>query len=606
MAAARAFRDTLMSPALGGSPEVLAEFGSTDERFARYWLGWAYYRNEAYRTTPGTAGGLAKARGLYRHVRNVKSPGYRLVEFYAGKIWLGGLDPEAGDGEDERSAIPIIIEEDEPKPPAAKAKPPRALPGAPIGSPLRLDPEGDPEPDTEPQPEPPSPLRKAIGRLWRDSRWESGKQTLCRFAASMGDAAIMIEAREGKGDDPAKGKVALVPVAADEFRWVRRDPATGEVTAYIREYRRADPREKRLPEGGRSVITKMVTYREEAELLEEGGGVFYRTLLDDTPYPWDGVAGEWVSDYPFIPVVFVQHESFGGEWGLNCFHAGISRFAEIDDQASGLGDQVRKTIRGRFVVTGTKDPKLTLESGAKGERSRARGEEGSQADREEQDVIWIDKPNVEVHDMMLELDIPGVREWIECLNEDIEKNYPELKSDADTSSGDASGRALRVARQVAEGRIQAVRPNYDEALVAAHRMAVAIGGERDYEGYEGFSYASLDDGSLDHRIGHREVFAADPMDEMEAEGMALANFGIAVDKGIDFALACELFLGLSGVNLERAVAAKARAKAEADALMAEMGQAVGPDGKPSPKPPAAPRGTVAVPPPPGVKAGERV
>ena len=54
-------------------------------------------------------------------------------------------------------------------------------------------------------------------------------------------------------------------------------------------------------------------------------------------------------------------------------------------------------------------------------------------------------------------------------------------------------------------KYQEARGNYDTGLVAAQKMAVAIGGMRGYDGYTGFSLMSLEDGSLDHQIEQRPV-----------------------------------------------------------------------------------------------------
>jgi hypothetical protein len=88
----------------------------------------------------------------------------------------------------------------------------------------------------------------------------------------------------------------------------------------------------------------------------------------------------------------------------------------------------------------------------------------------------------------------------------LEQDYPELRDDTYNAAGDTSGIAIELARQRVETRVNKRRPNYDNALVRAQQMAIAIGGFRKYKGYEGFGLDSYAAGLLDHSIGERPVF----------------------------------------------------------------------------------------------------
>lgn len=551
--ALRGLRDSWLTPYPGGCRDAVADFGSPQGRDARYRLLWGFYANDAYSDDtlgPGGSagyGGLAASgvgrafkekRGLYRHIRNLYNPSYRLAEFYAGKLMGGGLDPEAGDGEEEQSALPIVAESDA--------------------------------------------IRPGLSTLWRDSRWGSAKDLYCRFGAVFGDAVLMVE------DDPTNMKVRLCVVPPGEVVWAGRDPATGDVTGYVRHQWRDDPRPEAMRDRG-IIPARRVLYREEATL--QGERVAYRTMLDGEPYDWSGNGPEWEVDLPFVPMVLVQHETFGGDWGLSCLHAGLSRFAEVDDQASGLSDQVRKAIRAPHLLTGISAPKtIILPRGYEPtpEEANRRYYDEDQSDRDALPFLYGPK-DAGATSLVFPLDIAGVVAHIEALLADVESNYPELMTDVATSSGDASGRALRVARQVASSKVQARRAAYDEGLVLAHRMALAIGGRRRYPGYEGMP-PERDDPKLDHRIGQREVFSVDPMDEMEAEGMALANVKAAVDAGIPLERALVQFLAMEPDEAAKIAADKEKADEEKRARFEAMtqgagaGTKMGPDGRPVPVP----------------------
>jgi hypothetical protein len=106
---------------------------------------------------------------------------------------------------------------------------------------------------------------------------------------------------------------------------------------------------------------------------------------------------------------------------------------------------------------------------------------------------------------------------IQNMMNNAKEDYPELQYDSSRVSGDASGKALREVRKKAEAKIQDRRSTYDDHMTRAHRYALALGGWRGYEGYEGFGLESLSDGSLDHQIGKRTIFEVDAIDELEEE-----------------------------------------------------------------------------------------
>ena len=88
---------------------------------------------------------------------------------------------------------------------------------------------------------------------------------------------------------------------------------------------------------------------------------------------------------------------------------------------------------------------------------------------------------------------------------------------APVSSGDASGRALRTARQPVVSKVVQRRVNYEGALIAAQQMAIAIGGWRGYGEYRGFNLDSYAKGDLNHTVADRPVFAEDPLDRTEVD-----------------------------------------------------------------------------------------
>lgn len=450
MAGVKAFREAYVSAGTLGD----STFGSFDARGLRYALLWSFYENTQYRDIHTWATKLRADYGLYKHVRGIYNPAYRLGDFWQSHLWGGLLDPSAGDGKQMPSALPISI------------------------------------PDTNPRAD---PLRAAIATLWRDSNWQVNKDVTTLSGSILGDIALRIV------DDVDRGKVYLSVVHPGTLADLDLDDF-GNVKGYIVEETRPDPQ--------RDDTAKTVIYREVAE--RDGENVVYTTYLNGTPYAWNGVTPEWAEAYGFIPLVFIKHNDVGQDWGWSELHPALGKIREADDLASKLHDQIRKLVDAPWLFSGVSKP---------GTKPQVTGETATttkpEPGREEIPALY-GPAGATATPLVAPLDIVGTTAEIKELLAEIERDYPELGADRlVTASGDASGRALRVARQPIETKVQKRRPNYDNALVRAQQMAIAIGGYRGYPGYKGFGLDSYAAGDLAHAIDNRPVFSKDPLDDLE-------------------------------------------------------------------------------------------
>lgn len=448
VAAYKAFRE----PGLITDPlQIYGEFGDFDYRKLRYAIYWSFYENDAYRSIHTWASQYKISYGLYKYIRHIYNPAYRLGEFWKSHLWGGALDPEAGDGGETPSTLPI----------------------------LTVNPA----------------LRPAIAKLWRWSNWQINKDTVSLYGSTLGDAGLMVV------DDLERQKVYLKFIHPGTIADVDLDD-WNNVKAYIIEEEREDPGNK----------NKTVTYREEVS--REGDSVIYRTYLNEDLYGWHGQPPEWEEPYGFIPLVLIQHNNVGLDWGWSEIHALRSKIHEVDDLASKLSDQIRKMVEAPWLFAGVDPPTstpTTTETALTGSAAVRRPQPG----REEMSSLYAPRPEASATPLVANLDIAAVAGYINDILAEIERELPELQKDIWTASGDASGRALRIARQRVETKVRQRRPNYDDALVRAQQMAIAIGGLRGYEGFDDFDLESFDRGDLDHSIGPRPVFANDPLDELE-------------------------------------------------------------------------------------------
>src|SRR5438132_4867196 len=94
-AAVQAFRESYLSA------DTLQpfEFSHYPARQLRYAVYWSLYENSAYRNIVHSwATKLKSDLGLYKYIRNIYNPSFRLGSFYQTYLMGGALDPDAGDG----------------------------------------------------------------------------------------------------------------------------------------------------------------------------------------------------------------------------------------------------------------------------------------------------------------------------------------------------------------------------------------------------------------------------------------------------------------------------------------------------------------------------
>jgi hypothetical protein len=492
-------------------------WGLYQHRAGRYAVLWSHYEGNVYRKVHRWAEQVKDAYGLYSFIRTIYSPAYRIGEFWSRHLYPGDLDQEAGDGRCRPSAIPIEVA------------------------------DGNPKADA---------LRAALALILRQSNFQAHKETYARYGSVLGDVGLEAV------DDEARRKVYLRVVHPATIRDVTRDPFSN-VKGYVIQERRPDPRHE-----DPLSIPPLVTYTEVVTRVR--AGTRYRTLLDSEPWDWRDypderareVGPDWTEDYGFVPLVFVQHRDMGIGFGWAEVYPGLSKLHELDDQASKLCDQVRKLVECPWFFSGVENP----------DQSRGLAVEYPDADADDPEPgrtrvpALYGPPGSGITPMVAPLDIAAVSAHIRSLLESLREDFPELQEDIATPSGDASGRALRVARERVEGAVEQRRAGYDDALRRVLMMAVSIGAKKQYPGFEAFDEGSFERGELDFQIGARPVFAVDPAEKLDESTKRAAVLKVLKDAGVPLAVAMAE-AGYSDDSIKRASAgAAAEATASLDMI----------------------------------------
>jgi len=446
--------------------EPSSDWGAQDARRLRYDVLWGAFDGTAYRNVHKWAAQYRQDYGTYRYIRPIYNPSYRIGSFWKTHLFGGNLDRDAQD----LGAIPIVTDNES--------------------------------------------LRPAIAMLWQWSRWNVQKDVLATRGTIQGDVAIQVI------DDVNRGRVYLDIMNPGRLESVDKDPF-GNVKGYVIAEERTDPQSS----------VRTVWYTETVE--RQGDSVVYSTYRNDDLYAWPenvdrtGTAvAQWSEPYGFVPLVLIQHNDIGLDWGWSELHPIRAKIQEADDIASQISDYIRKKVNPIWLMKKMPKPKSNSLAGADATTTRP------MPGREESQMIWNVDADADAVPVVTDMKLDNVLMHLSSLVEEIERDVIELSPDINTASGDASGRALRVARQPVVSKVLQRRMNYDAGLVAAQGMAVAIGGWRSYEGYEGFNLESFAKGDLNHHIGDRPVFDEDPLDQIEINNAFFTAAGVAANVGI--------------------------------------------------------------------------
>ena len=338
-------------------------------------------------------------------------------------------------------------------------------------------------------------LRAAIAQVWVNSNWKDNKGVHVLRGSNLGDSILYIR------DDLHRGDVSIEVLHPSSVKEIEMDKR-----GFVRSYK---IEEKRFTEDGKTSYV----YTETCE-HGEGENIEYRTYKNNAPFAEntdnDGNSrSSWSEPYGFIPMVKVSHELSGLDWGLSAIHNEIPKFAQLDSLASHFYDEIHKEIDNPGLIAGASKPTARLAFETEDATT-----DNPQPGREQKNLLWIKDPSAHFQTMVGSIDVSAVTNEIQKLLEKIESDLPELNRDvwnAERKDG------VKAARDMIANKVVSVRARYDNSVVYANQMSIAIGGMRGYEGFDGYNLDSYKSGALDHSVSERPVFTPDPTIEAENE-----------------------------------------------------------------------------------------
>lgn len=448
-----AFNSTFNGRAL--IPEEQYGWDTFQARAFRYSHNASYYNNTVYSSLIQYAQLHKSAYNLYKHTRGVYNPVSRQNDLLVSYIYGGSINFEHMD----TGAIPILSDDEA--------------------------------------------LLEALRQVFAWSRLGELKSLFIRWGAQFGDVVLNVV------DDREHQKTRLEVLHPAKIRAAEFD-MVGNIQAVTIEYRKTDDPPQPAPGLLGLVTPSVVRPYVYTQTIDKA---WFRTFKDGEPHAYVKDANgkpisEWPNEYGFVPMVIANHKETGLHWGEASFHNSRRKIDEVNDFASLLNDQVRKSVNVLWYFAGV--------------QSQAELKPSTD-DRDQTPAIYGPKDS-QPHAMIANLPIDQALNTLKEILRELEMDMPELAlQQVREQSRPLTAPGIRAGYSDAIGRITEARGNYDHALVRALQMALSIGGFNQYKGFEPFDLDSYDAGDIDFTIAERPVID-DTLSKTE-KLMALSTVG---------------------------------------------------------------------------------
>ena len=304
--------------------------------------------------------------------------------------------------------------------------------------------------------------------LFDDSNWVTRGVLYVHYGAVFGVSGLRV------ADLREMGQVQLCPVSPEFFMLVEKgqyDETPG--LAFWLEHRQGAE--------GRVEYAEVITPES------------IRTFVDGEPEGIDGREPEYPNELGEVPFVEVRHVETGAALGESTYHKAIPLLDEVNEMASFVADVIKKNADPQWIAFGVEPSEL-----------------------ERGDNVWFAPHGSDIKPVVPNLDIEGVLAFLQEIRRNVEGALPELAFEELRSKDQIATATIELQLLELVLKIKRVRPNYDQGLIEAMRMAGRAGA-----GMGLGEIAALDDDALG-LDDQRPVLPVSRLDEIRAEEAELA------------------------------------------------------------------------------------
>lgn len=256
------------------------------------------------------------------------------------------------------------------------------------------------------------------------SKWRTQGVLYVHYGAQFGLSGIKV------ADVREMGQIQLVPCSPEYFMLVPTssyDPTPS--MAFWLEHREID---------GEKV--------EYAEIVTPD---LVRIFVNGKPAPMDGLEAEYPNELGFVPYVEVKHKETGDPLGEATYQMAIPLLDEVNELASYLADIIKKHAEPQWAISGAEASDV-VKSGSN---------------------VWFLPAGAKAEPLVANVDIGGVGEFLDRIDANVKSSLPELAFDELKSKTQIATATLEIQLMELTIKIKRCRPNYDQGLIDALRMA---------------------------------------------------------------------------------------------------------------------------------------
>ena len=412
-------------------PDVIADYDILD----------AYYRNS--RLYDARAEILKENSVVAEALKGLRTPAYRVVEFYASHLWPGTL------------------------PDALEIEPDTAI--------------------TQPD-----KLTAAIQQFWAWSNWGSQKQVVSRNYAKLGDWFSKIATKQD-----ARGNATRVYMQDIDPRHVVDFDV--DERGYLVYVRIEVPRQRRQPDG----TTQSYTHVEEWFKSQDSFRVWEIDRAQDAGSlgtPMIDLAMTTDFGIDFVPVVHAKFKDIGDDRGQSSFGHALDKIDEANRTSTKLHQMLFRYGKADMVVEGQgRDTQ-----GRSLPPPPLNGTVDASSVTVGSDEYYALPSGWTLSHLIANVDYAAALNIVNAQMQELRDDLPELAYYQLRDLGNISGRAVQLLLSDARDRVVEARGNAEDALIRLDQMALTIAANAKLPEFVGLG--SWDKGDFDHAFAERPVF----------------------------------------------------------------------------------------------------